>query len=355
MENVDTQYKKLVREILNNGIEKGDRTGVGTKSIFGYQMKLNVEKDFPLLTLRKIHTKSLIHELLWFLESYDDKYKKFGNTNIKYLLDNGVTFWSEWPYEYYKNKILENYLKDDLKDDKNVKNLKILIQKEFENKIKNDNEFALKWGDLGPVYGKQWTDWGGYIHKVELKDEFQHTKSKSKIVNHNGWKEVRIKGINQIKEIIETLKNNPDSRRMIVSAWNVEDIDSMLLAPCHILFQFYSFSIPGEEKRRLSLQLYQRSADVGLGVPYNIASYTILLKIIANIVNMVPYNFVYNIGDAHIYNNHFEQINEVINRKNKNSPKINISNKEKITDYRFEDIKILDYNPHPNIKMQVAV
>lgn len=353
MNNVDREFKKLVETILKEGVTKDDRTGTGTKSIFGYQMKFKMEQ-FPLLTLRKIHLDSLIHELLWFLESYDDEYKKYGNTNIKYLLDNKVTFWTEWPYENYKNEIMNKYLTNDLKDESTIKKLKILTQKEFEDKVKKDEDFALKWGDLGPVYGKQWIDWGGYSQKVEIKDEFNHTKSNSKIVNHQGWKDIKIKGINQINNIIQDLQDNPDSRRMIVSAWNVEDIDDMLLAPCHMLFQFYSF-VDDDGKRRLSLQLYQRSCDVGLGVPFNIASYSILLHMVAKIVGMIPHEFVYTMGDAHIYSNHIEQLKELIKRDSQSVPRLVINDVKNITDFRRSDISIENYNPHPNIKMEVAV
>jgi thymidylate synthase len=357
MNEIDKKYKELVEYVLENGEIKEDRTGTGTKSIFGYQMKFNMENGFPLQTTRKIHLKSLIHELLWFLESYDKEYDKFGNTNIKYLLDNGVTFWTEWPYEYYKQKTLEKYLENDVKKDgKTVKKLKILSQKDFENKIKTDDEFALMWGDLGPVYGKQWKNWGSYTEKVEIKNEFNHTKSKSKIVDHVGWQDVKIDGINQIKNAIEDLKDNPDSRRILVNSWNVSDIDDMLLPPCHLMYQFYSFKRPNEEKRRLSLQLYQRSADIGLGIPYNIASYSILLYMVAQVTDMIPHEFVHTIGDAHIYSNHTKQLNEVISRDSKSNPSLEINpNIKDIRDFRWDDIKIKNYDPHPNIKMEVAV
>jgi thymidylate synthase len=355
--NVDEQYKILVKEILNNGIEKEDRTGVGTYSIFGHQMKFKMDESFPLLTLRKIHIPSLIHELLWFLESYDDKYKKFGNTNIKYLIDNGITFWSEWPYEEYKNLKFKNYLNDDLrKDKKTIKKLKILPKKEFEKKIKNDDNFAINWGDLGPVYGKQWTDWGGYIEKAELKKEYGHTKFNSKVVDHYGWKDIKIKGINQIENIINELKENPDSRRLIVNSWNVNDIDDMLLPPCHVMFQFYSFK-DNNGDRKLSLQLYQRSIDIGLGSPYNIASYSLLLYMVSKLVNMIPHEFVYTLGDAHIYKNHISQLKNLIKRESKPlTTKIRIGDIKDIKDFRYnKNLFIDDYQYHPNIKMEVAV
>lgn len=355
--NVDEQYKNLVNKILKEGVEKEDRTGVGTYSIFGHQMKFNLNESFPLLSLRKIHIPSLVHELLWFLESYDEKYEKFGNTNIKYLLDNNVTFWSEWPYEEYRREKFKKYLKDDLrKDKKSIKKLKILPKKDFEKKIKNDDEFALKWGGLGPVYGKQWKDWGGYVEKAELKKEYGHTKFNSKVVDHYGWKDVKMKGINQIQNVIEQLKENPDSRRIIVNSWNVSEIDDMLLPPCHVMFQFYSFKDNNGE-RRLSLQLYQRSVDTGLGNPYNIASYSILLHMVAHLVDMIPHEFIYTMGDAHIYKNHIPQLKELIKRKSKPlTTKIRINNIKNITDFRYnENLFIEDYQYHPNIKMEVAV
>jgi thymidylate synthase len=357
MNEVDKKYAELVKHVKENGVEKDDRTGTGTKSVFGHQMRFNMENGFPLLTTRKIHIRSLVHELLWFLESYEDKYKKFGNTNIKYLLDNGVTFWTEWPYEEYRKRTMENYLQDDLKKDKKtIKKIKILSQKEFENKIKDDDEFALKWGDLGPVYGKQWTNWGGYKEKVEMKNEYGKTKSNSKIVDHIGWKDINFKGINQIKNVINELKENPDSRRLIVNAWNVSDIDDALLPPCHAFFQFNTFKKPGENKRRLSLQLYQRSVDIGLGLPFNIASYSILLYMVAQITDMIPHEFIHTSGDAHIYKNHFKQLDELLLRDSKSKPKLEINkNIKNIKDFRFEDIKLLDYKPHPNIKMDVSI
>lgn len=377
----DEEYKKLIRKIFEEGSIKEDRTGVGTKSYFGYQMRFDLSKGFPLLTLRKLHIKSLVHELLWFLESYDEKYKKFGNTNIRYLLDNSVTFWTEWPYEEYKRKTIEKYLKNDLKDSKNIKHIKVLSQKEFEDKIKKDDDFALEYGDLGPVYGKQWVNWGGYDEMVEKTNVINQTRNKTMtIVEHNGWKKVSFPGINQIKQVIDDLKNNPDSRRMIVNAWNVSDIDDALLPPCHILFQFYTNNLSFEDRlklaeekgfklntekeldeknipvRKLYLQLYQRSADVYLGVPYNIASYSILLLMICKLLNFAPGDFIWTGGDTHLYKNSFDASNILLEREPFNIPNLTIKNDIKsIKDFRYEDFEISNYQAHPNIKVDVAV
>jgi thymidylate synthase len=331
MNKVDLQHTELIKKILKNGHSKNDRTGVGTKSIFGYQMRFKMSDGFPLLTLRKIHTKSLIHEILWFLNAYDKKYHKFGNTNIRYLLENGVTFWSDWP--------LKNYNEHNEKID----------QKSFEDKILSDDNFALQWGDLGPVYGHQW-------------------------INSNG--------VNQIDKIIEQLKNDPDSRRMIVDSWNVAEIPYMMLPPCHFMFQFYSHQMNSESRfyefskwkhnykihykdtmeqhnfptRKLSLQLYIRSNDVGLGQPFNIAEYALLLHMIGQITNMVPYELIYTIGDAHVYNNHIEQLNKMNERFSYDLPTLTLNREiESIYDFRFEDIHINNYKSHSNIRMEVAV
>jgi len=386
----DKKYKELIKHIFENGSDKADRTNIGTKSVFGYNIRFKMDDGFPLLTLRKIHNKSLIHELLWFLKSYDEKYDKFGNTNIKYLIDNGVTFWSDWPYKDYRSKKLEKYMQNDLIDEKTVKKFKMLNQKEFETKIEKDDNFALKWGDLGPVYGKQWVDWNGHYEKVEVKKEYNYTKSETKIVDHLGWKDVYFPGINQIDNLIDGLMSNPDSRRHIVNAWNVNDVDDMMLPPCHILFQCYVKTLSHKERleyyfdndkyqivtfmdkydrveqihklndlnvstKSLSLQLYQRSVDVGLGLPFNIASYSILLNMIASVVNMKPDEFIWQGGDVHIYKNHEEQLTELLTRDSFKPCKLKIEKKVSIYDYRYEDFEFVNYEYHPNIKMEVAV
>jgi thymidylate synthase len=262
------QYLDLLDTILLHGTDKSDRTGTGTRSIFGYQMRFNLEDGFPLLTTKKLHLKSIIHELLWFLK---------GDTNIAYLQENGVRIWNEWADEN---------------------------------------------GDLGHIYGYQWRHWpdgaGG--------------------------------SIDQIAEAIETIKNNPDSRRIIVSAWNVADIPEMALPPCHAFFQFYVAD------GRLSLQLYQRSADCFLGVPFNIASYSLLLMMVAQVTGLKAGDFIHTLGDAHIYSNHFAQVQEQLGREPRKLPKMIINPEVKdIFSFKYSDFTLEDYNPHPHIKGTVAV
>jgi thymidylate synthase len=383
---MDKQYKDLLNLIINTGTDKMDRTGFGTRSIFGHQMRFKMSEGFPLLTLRKIHIKSIIHELLWFLGAYDDKYKKFGNTNIKYLLDNGVTFWTEWPYQEYRRKIIKKYQENDLKDKFTIKEFKLLNIKDYEKKIIKDEDFALSYGDLGPVYGKQWLDFGGYNQEIEQKTEYKHTRGGTKLVEHIGWQNVHFPGFNQIDAAIDELENNPDSRRIIVSAWNPNDLDSMLLPPCHMMFQFYTKEIPHEVRlsllsekmdfsmkrnaewhkilmednnipeRYLSMQMYQRSCDLGLGFPYNVTEYSLLLHMISQVVNMIPDEFIWTGGDVHLYKNQLDAAKEMINRESQTAPILELNMDIKnIYDFRYNDIKITNYNPHPNIKMDVAV
>ena len=262
------QYHDLLQHVLDNGIKKQDRTGVGTLSVFGYQMRFNLQEGFPLITTKKLHVKSIIYELLWFLK---------GSTNIQYLKENGVTIWDEWA------------------DEK---------------------------GDLGPIYGYQWRSWPDY---------------------NGGY-------IDQISQLIEELKRNPNSRRLIVSAWNVAQLKEMRLPPCHILFQFYVAD------GKLSCQLYQRSADIFLGVPFNIASYALLLMMVAQVTNLEPYEFIHTLGDAHLYLNHIEQAKLQLTRDFRPLPKIILNPDVKnIFDFRYEDIKLEGYDPHPHIKAEVAV
>ena len=262
------QYLDLLSHVKSNGIEKEDRTGTGTLSVFGYQMRFDLNKGFPLLTTKKIHLKSVIHELLWFLT---------GNTNIQYLKDNGVSIWDEWADEN---------------------------------------------GDLGPVYGSQWRSWS----------------------SSNG------QSIDQIKNLIDGIKHNPDSRRLIVSAWNVAEIDNMKLPPCHAFFQFYIAD------NKLSCQLYQRSADIFLGVPFNIASYALLTKMIAQVCELECGDFIHTLGDAHIYLNHIEQVNEQLSRTPKSLPVMNINSAIKdIFKFKYEDFELLNYDPDPLIKAPIAV
>jgi len=262
------QYLDLMRHVMETGTQKHDRTGTGTISVFGYQMRFNLQDGFPLVTTKKLHLKSIIHELIWFLK---------GETNIKYLKDNGVRIWDEWADEN---------------------------------------------GDLGPVYGSQWRSWptpdGGHI--------------------------------DQIAQVINQIKNNPDSRRIIVSAWNVAEINQMKLPPCHSLFQFYVAD------GKLSCQLYQRSADIFLGVPFNIASYALLTMMVAQICDLQPGDFIHTLGDAHLYNNHLEQTKLQLSREPRPLPTMKINPEVKdIFDFKFEDFELVNYDPWPHIKGEVAV
>lgn len=262
------QYLDLLSHILENGNEKTDRTGTGTKSVFGYQMRFDLQKGFPLLTTKKLHTRSIFHELLWFLK---------GDTNIKYLHDNKVTIWDEWADEN---------------------------------------------GDLGPVYGKQWRAWQGADGKIT----------------------------DQISQVVNQIKNSPDSRRMLVSAWNVGEVEQMALPPCHIVFQFYVAN------NKLSCQLYQRSADVFLGVPFNIASYALLTQMLAQVCGLEPGEFIHTLGDAHLYLNHIDQAKLQLSRTPYELPKLKLNPEIKdIFDFKYEDITIEDYVSHPHIKAEVAV
>ena len=286
------QYLDLCRFVKENGKLKTDRTGTGTVSYFGYQARYDLEEGFPLLTTKKVHLKSIIHELLWFIS---------GNTNIKYLVDNDVRIWNEWPYEAYKKS--SEFKGEDLK--------------EFALKVKEDAEFAAKWGELGPVYGKQWRDFGG---------------------------------VDQLENLINDLKNNSSSRRLIISAWNPPLIGQMALPPCHCFMQFYVND--GE----LSCQLYQRSADIFLGVPFNIASYSLFTMMLAQVCGLKAKWFVHTLGDAHIYTNHFEQIDLQLSREPKALPKMIINpNITSIYDFKYEDFELVGYDPHPLIKGVVAV
>ncbi|MBO5850039.1 MAG: thymidylate synthase [Paludibacteraceae bacterium] len=286
------QYLDLCKTILEEGIRKEDRTGTGTISYFGYQMRFDLSKGFPLLTTKKVHLKSIIHELLWFIS---------GDTNIKYLVDNGVRIWNEWPFAIYQKSV--EYLGE--------------TQDEFVEKIKTSVEFAQKWGELGPVYGKQWRNFGG---------------------------------VDQLSELINQIKNNSTSRRLIISAWNPAEVEAMALPPCHCFMQFYV------NDGKLSCQLYQRSADVFLGVPFNIASYALFTMMIAQVTGLKLGTFVHTLGDAHIYSNHMEQIAEQLSREPRSLPTMVInSSKKNIEDFVFEDFELKDYNPHPAIKGIVAV
>jgi thymidylate synthase len=286
------QYIELCKTILEKGHKKEDRTGTGTISLFGYQMRFDLNEGFPLLTTKKVHLKSVIHELLWFIS---------GSTNIKYLVDNDVRIWNDWPYKAYQES----------------SEFKGETIEEFAQKIKESDEFAKKWGNLGPVYGKQW-----------------------RVFN----------GVDQLKGLIDEIKRNPNSRRLILSAWNPKDVPDMALPPCHCLVQFYV------NDGKLSCQLYQRSADVFLGVPFNIASYSLLTMMIAQECNLGLGDFVHTLGDAHIYLNHVEQVEKQIKRSLRPLPKMHLNpNVKSVFDFKYEDFELTDYNPHSGLKGKVAV
>jgi thymidylate synthase len=291
------QYHDLLQHLLDKGVWKDDRTGTGTYSVFGYQMRFDLKDGFPLVTTKKVFTKAVIHELLWFLK---------GESNIQYLCQNGVRIWDDWPYATYKAS-------SDFKGE---------TIKEFAEKIANDNAFAKQWGELGPVYGVQWRSWEGKEGKA----------------------------YDQISHLVEQLKKNPYSRRHIVSAWNVPFIDQMALPPCHTMFQFYV------SEGKLSCQLYQRSADVFLGVPFNIASYALLTMMLAQVCGLEYGDFVHTFGDVHLYSNHVEQVKLQLTRNFRPLPQMEI-NKEvtSIFDFKNEDFKLLNYDPHPTIAGEVAV
>ena len=265
---IEHQYEDFMRHVFFHGVQKNDRTGTGTRSVFGYQMRFNLQNGFPLVTTKKLHLRSIIHELLWFLR---------GDSNIGYLKENGVSIWDEWADEN---------------------------------------------GDLGPVYGVQWRKWRGADNQT----------------------------IDQIAELVHTIKTNPDSRRMIVSAWNVAELPKMALPPCHMLFQVYVAD------GKLSCQLYQRSCDIFLGVPFNIASYSLLTHMLAQQCDLEVGDFVWTGGDCHIYNNHFDQVRLQLSREHRPYPKLVIKRRpDSIFDYRYEDFEIVGYDPHPHIKAPVAV
>jgi len=304
------QYLDLLRDIRDNGEEKGDRTGTGTKGVFGRQVRYNLADGFPAVTTKKLYFRSVVHELLWFLK---------GTGNIEYLAQNDVHIWDEWPFKNYLKK--NNLPIPKVGSDEWNKQMA-----EFIKRVASDHAFATKWGELGPVYGVQWRRWpdgkGGEI--------------------------------DQIAQTIDTIKNNPNSRRNIVSAWNVAEIDDIAqaggLPPCHTLFQL---NVRGD---KLDLHLYQRSADTFLGVPFNIASYALLLSMLAQVTDKKPGEFVHTLADAHIYSNHYDQVDEQLSREPLPLPKLELNPDIKsIDDFTFNDIKLVGYESHPPIKAPIAV
>jgi len=312
------QYLQLCQHILDEGNDKGDRTGTGTRSVFGYQMKFDLQKGFPLLTTKRTAFRLIATELLWFLK---------GDTNVRTLIAQNNHIWDEWAFE--------KWVKSDQYEGPDMTNFGLRANEDpefkvqyeeqmtiFQEKVLNDEDFAQAFGDLGPVYGKQWRSWPA----------------------DNG------ETIDQVKNVIESIKNNPNSRRHIVSAWNPAEVDDMALPPCHTLFQFYVAD------GKLSCQLYQRSADVFLGVPFNIASYALLTHLIAKECGLEVGDFVHTLGDAHLYSNHFDQVKEQLSRSPRELPHLIIkTEKESIFEYEIEDLAIDGYDPYPRIKAPIAV
>ena len=373
MNNIDKKYQELLQDILDNGIVKSDRTGTGTISVFGRQIRHKMSEGFPLLTTKKMAWKTMVTELLWFLR---------GDTNIKFLVDNGCHIWDGDAYKNYTkymDPIVDGYTNGDIigsqphieKLFSNPDDLTILTQEEFINKIKTDDEFAKKWGELGPVYGRQWRDWNG---KWKLDENDTH-----RLWNLN----LQRQGIDQIQNLINDLKTNPDSRRLMVNAWNVGEINKMVLPPCHYGFQVYTrelslleryelmkqsadwVSVHYKEpktmeymdsqnipKRAISLMWNQRSVDTFLGLPFNIASYGLLLMMIADEVNMVPDELIGNLGDTHIYLNHIEQAKEQINREPMELPTVKVQ--DGIFCSSVNDVFLENYKSHPSIKAPLS-
>jgi len=343
--NIEKQYLKLLKDILKNGVEKQDRTGTGTISVFGRQIRHDMSKGFPLLTTKKMYWKGIVTELLWFLR---------GDTNIKYLVDNDCHIWDGDAYKAYLTK-------ETNRTEKTGQTWTPMTQKEFIDKIKTDDEFAKKWGELGPVYGKQWRRWPVYP---------------------NEYGEYESNPIDQIQNLINDLKTNPGSRRLMVSAWNVGELDQMVLPPCHYGFQVYTVEMSEDErrmrwceglgkdisfadriytkeldefnfpKRKISLMWNQRSVDTFLGLPFNIASYGLLLEIIAKAVNMVPDELIGNLGDTHLYKNHIEQAKEQMIREPMNLPQVTVQ--DGIFCSSVNDVRLENYESHPPIKAPLS-
>ncbi|KRO75083.1 MAG: thymidylate synthase [Bacteroidetes bacterium] len=289
-------YHDLIHRVLAEGVHKEDRTGTGTLSVFGHQMRFDLQAGFPMMTTKKLHLKSILHELIWFIR---------GETNIRYLCQNGVRIWDDWPYAKYKAS--GDFQGEDIRG--------------FAERIAEDSAFAEKWGELGPVYGHQWRSWPG----------------------PNG-------AVDQLKQVLEDLRRNPDSRRHIVSAWNPGYIDQMALPPCHAFFQFYV------AEGKLSCQLYQRSADIFLGVPFNIASYALLVHFMARDLGLGVGDFVHTLGDAHIYSNHIDQVKLQISREPRTLPTLWLNpDVTSLFDFTFDDVRLEGYDPHPHIAGAVAV
>ena len=361
---LDEQYQSLLQDIIEYGVDKQDRTTTGTKSIFGYMIHHNMRNGFPLLTTKKVPFKTMATELMWFL---------MGDTNIKYLVDNNCHIWNGDCYKAYikrynkgeyvgKTKLLEN-------SKKNRTLTEPFTQEEFINKIKTDDEFAKKWGELGPIYGKQWRYWG---RKNVVNYDLENVKSSDRVkvmdlIRGGGdYSKYDVKvtyqnnSIDQIAILINELKTNPDSRRLMVSAWNVGELDQMTLPPCHHSFQLYS--VEKEGQRYLSLLWNQRSIDSALGLPFNIASYGLLLEMIAREVNMIPEHLIGHLGDCHLYSDHLEGAKEQISRTPRELPRLHMSSGHnfraalagKADEIDLNDFMLIGYDPHPTIKFPLS-
>lgn len=370
MNKLDKDYKNLIKDVLENGVVKKDRTGTGTISVFGRQIRHKMSSGFPMLTTKKIPFKTMVTELIWFLR---------GDTNIKYLVDNGCNIWVGDCYKKYclesRDIDLPENLYNKLIDDLNEKAMfpidnpnRRLTQDDFIDKIKTDDEFAKEWGELGPIYGKQWREW-----------VYMGPKSQQEMLDENTNWSWKISKIDQIQNLINDLKTNPDSRRLMVNAYNVGELDSMTLPPCHYGFQVYTRELSLEErknlvppipnlfthedcdvinipKRTISLIFNMRSTDVGLGLPFNLASYGLLLMILAKEVNMVPDELIYSGGDVHIYSNHVDGLKEQLTREPYELPNVNIlkDKVDDISDYEISDFELINYKSHPTIKLPLS-
>jgi thymidylate synthase len=378
MNNLDARYQGLLEDILQLGVEKKDRTGTGTISVFGRQIRHKMSEGFPLLTTKKMHWNSVVVELLWFLR---------GETNIKFLLDYDCHIWDGDAYKNYLHKVIRDkdivkYLKSYSRDTEGVPTIELYSKDEFIERIKNDDEFAKKWGELGPIYGKQWRSWKSFDTSWDYQEDWLTS------------------GVDQIQTLINDLKTNPDSRRLMVSAWNVGELDQMVLPPCHYGFQVYTRELSESERfnwygnkidshmhhdhivqemnqenvptRSISLMWNQRSVDTFLGLPFNIASYGLLLEIIAKEVNMVPDELIGNLGDVHLYSNHIDQAKEQIERTPYELPTVKITERnwymhekvkehlgektldEKLKSYRPDCFELIGYESHPKIKAPLS-
>ena len=368
MNNLDKQYKDLLQDILDNGSTKSDRTGTGTISVFGRQIRHKMSEGFPLLTTKKMAWKTMVTELLWFLR---------GDTNIKFLVDNNCHIWDGDAYKNYLHKVIRDkdivqYLKSYSKDTKGVPTIELYSKDEFIERIKNDDEFARKWGDLGPVYGSQWRSWGKDFKQIPNE-------------TGDGVYDITTTGIDQIQNLINDLKTNPDSRRLMVTAWNPSDLPNQVLPPCHYGFQVYTRELSLEERRKLanhdsivispitveswdrnniptraiSLMYNARSQDVPLGTPFNLASYGLLLMILAKEVNMVPDELITNMGDCHIYLNQIDGVKEQLTREPFELPTLSMDYREGEYDKELkgfvpDDFVLFNYQSHPSIKIPLS-